>query len=149
MRFSFHLITSWEYYPHHIFSYFTPYIFLWHLFQNSSRIRHLLRWLLLNVLSYPTIVCHPSIVLIYWRSEVHLRTLICIMSFVATFVTSDKAKILSTILFWAIYSIMSRLAIVETNILSMILLLPPIDYLTLFLTPFAFDTFLLLWLLQG
>jgi hypothetical protein len=60
------------------------------------------------------------------------------MSFVATFKTSDKAEIFSTILFWTIYSIMSRLMMVETNILSMILLLPPIDYITPFLTLFAF-----------
>jgi hypothetical protein len=33
---------------------------------------------------------------------------------------------------------MSRLATVETNILSMILLLPPIDYIAPFLTFFAF-----------
>jgi hypothetical protein len=60
------------------------------------------------------------------------------MSFDATFVTSDKAEILSTILFWTIISIISRLAIVETNNLSTILLLPSIDYITPFLTLFAF-----------
>jgi uncharacterized membrane protein len=70
--------------------------------------------------------------------RVLLSTLICIMSFVATFVTSDKAEIFSTILLWTIYSIMSRLVMVETNILSTILLLPSIDYITPLLTLFAF-----------
>jgi hypothetical protein len=76
--------------------------------------------------------------LVLW---VLLRTLICIMSFVATFVTSDKAEIFSIILFWTIYSIMSRLATVETNILNLILLLPPIDYITPFLTLFCISPY--------